>query len=82
MIEFSLPKAENITIEVYNLNGQHIKTLASNKHYSAGDYSLEWNGNDEHGQGAEAGMYIFRIRAGKGMKTVSMMKMDHLCCPG
>ena len=74
-IEFSLPIPEKVTIEVYNLNGQHIKTLVSNKQYSAGDYSLQWNGNDEHGHSVDAGMYFFRLRAGKGMKTLSMMKM-------
>lgn len=74
-IEFSLPIPEKVSIDVYNLNGQHIKTLVSNKQYSAGDYSLQWNGNDEHGRSADAGMYIFRIRAGQGMKTLSMMKM-------
>ncbi|MBT3749146.1 MAG: T9SS type A sorting domain-containing protein, partial [Bacteroidetes bacterium] len=60
-IEFTLPKPENVTIEVYNLNGQHIKTLASNKHYTAGDYSLQWNGNDEHGQSVESGMYFSEL---------------------
>ena len=68
-------QSDNVTIEVYNLNGQHIRTLVSNKHYGAGNYSLKWDGNDEHGQNSEAGMYLFRIRAGQGMKTVSMIKM-------
>jgi len=74
-IEFSLPVPEKVTIEVYNLNGQHIKTLVSNKQYSAGDHSLQWSGNDEHGHSVDSGMYFFRLRAGKGMKTLSMMKM-------
>jgi hypothetical protein len=74
-IEFNLKKEEKITIEVYNLNGQHIKTIASQKSFSPGDHTLQWNGENEDGQSVKAGMYIFRIRAGKGVKTVSMMKM-------
>jgi hypothetical protein len=74
-INFSLPISQKVTIEVYNQNGQHIKTLVSTKQYSAGEHSLQWNGNDEHGQSVDAGMYYFRLRAGKGMKTLSMMKM-------
>ena len=74
-IEFTMHKADNVTVEVYNLNGKHVKTLASSKSYPAGEYSLRWDGTDEHGQNSEAGMYLFRIRAGKGAKTVSMIKM-------
>lgn len=74
-IEFTIKKADKVTIEVYNLNGQHIKTLASNNPYGPGDYQLKWNGTDEHGQNVDAGMYIFRIRAGQGAKTINMIKM-------
>ena len=74
-IEFTMQKADNVTIEVYNLNGQHVKTIASNQHYGPGEYSLKWDGTDEHGQNAETGMYVFRIRAGQGIKTINMIKM-------
>lgn len=74
-IDFTMQKADNVTIEVFNLNGQHIKTIVSQQNYGPGDYSLSWNGRDEHGQDVKAGMYIFRIRAGQGMKTINMLKM-------
>lgn len=74
-IEFDLNSPERVTIEVFNLNGRHIKTLMSNKPFQAGAHSIQWNGNNEDGNRVNAGMYIYRFRVGKAVKTISMMKM-------
>ena len=74
-IEFSLTNRENVTVLIYNMSGEHIKTLISNKALSAGKQSIKWDGNTEYGNNAAPGMYIYRFKAGDAMKSMSMMKM-------
>ncbi|HPD63888.1 MAG TPA: T9SS type A sorting domain-containing protein [Bacteroidia bacterium] len=73
-VEFSISKAENVTIEIYNLNGKHIKTLTNNTSYGPGTYSVEWDGKNEMGQDASSGMYFFNLKTSNGIKTLSMIK--------
>ena len=74
-IEFNLAHPKKITIIVYNINGEHIKTLISNKAYSSGTHSVVWNGTSEYGENASEGMYIYRFSDGENMKSMSMMKV-------
>ncbi|GAB4367646.1 MAG: hypothetical protein Kow0042_08390 [Calditrichia bacterium] len=72
-IEFSLPKSEQVTLSIYDLNGRHIKTLINKKNYGAGTHRVQWDGTDALGQRVGSGMYFYQIRAGKFMKTKSML---------
>ena len=54
-IKYSLPKTENVKIEVYNLIGQKIETLL-NKSMPAGYHEVEFNG-----QNLSSGVYLYRI---------------------
>ncbi len=74
-IEFSLYLATKVTLEVYNINGQHIKTLISNKQYSMGGHKVIWDGEDENGSKAKAGMYVYRLRVGNKSMSRSMLKI-------
>lgn len=73
-INFSLPREEPVSIDVYNLNGKHFKTLSSSRKYPPGSHSITWDGKDESGGKAPAGMYLYRIRAGSVTKSLSMIK--------
>ncbi len=57
-IEFFLPKAEYVTIEVYNTLGQRIVTLV-NKPMPIGQHQIEFDG-----QNLSSGVYFYRIEAG------------------
>ncbi|MBU3926573.1 MAG: C-GCAxxG-C-C family protein [Bacteroidetes bacterium] len=73
--EFSLTHPEKVTLVIYSLNGEQIKTLASNRSFSTGKQTLKWDGRNEFGANASPGMYIYRFKAGDSMKSLSMMKM-------
>jgi len=62
-IDYSLPTAEHVTIAVFNILGQHTKTLVD-EYQSAGHYSVVWNGTDRNGQKAASGIYLYRISTG------------------
>jgi len=57
-----LPEAANVRMEIYNLTGQKIKTLRDN-YYTAGSYTLTWNGGDYKDSRVPNGMYVKKIYA-------------------
>jgi len=52
-----------ISVRVYNLAGQLVKTLASGT-VGAGDHSVAWDGRDEQGRMVSAGVYFVRLNIG------------------
>jgi len=61
-IKFSLPVSSKVTVRVYNLLGEVIRTLVNNE-YEAGDHNILWNGRDEKGKGVSSGIYFYKIKA-------------------
>jgi hypothetical protein len=62
-IEYELPQNSHVRLEIYNLLGQKITTLADN-HQPAGHYHLIWNGRDSHGNNVASGIYFYKLTAG------------------
>jgi hypothetical protein len=65
-INFSTAKAGNVSIDVFNVAGQKIDTIAS-EFMSAGNHSVTWNATD-----FSAGVYFYTVRAGDFSKTMKM----------
>jgi hypothetical protein len=59
-IDFTLVKAANVKLVIYGLNGQRIRTLLDGP-MSAGPQSVNWDGLDDHGHRARAGVYFYRL---------------------
>ena len=58
-IRFDLPENDNVTLAVYNMMGQKIKTLTSGN-MSAGYHSIIWNGtNDSGSKGCYRNVFLF-----------------------
>ncbi len=61
-IDYAISKAENVEICIYNIRGQHVKTLFSGK-VKSGLNSYQWNGTDETECKIAAGVYLCRIHS-------------------
>lgn len=61
-IRFGLPRAGDVTLLIYNLRGQLVRTLVSES-YAAGYHNVVWDGKDESGLTLASGMYVFVLRA-------------------
>jgi hypothetical protein len=61
-IKFDLPVDSKVTVEVYNLLGQRVRTLV-NESRKAGYHFAEWNGTGDAGQQLSSGVYFLRIDA-------------------
>ena len=60
IIAYAIPKPANIRIEIFNVLGQRIKTLFDGlKTEAAGQ--VMWDGRDDLGRGAAAGVYIYSL---------------------
>jgi hypothetical protein len=62
-IQFDLPQAEHVELRIYNTLGQLVRTLVDQP-YSAGSFSVIWDGRDDNGQPLASGIYIYKMTAG------------------
>ncbi len=62
-ISFYLQKASSLNVSVYNLRGQLIRCLKDG-FASPGPCEIVWDGRDEQGGKAAAGIYLYRIQSG------------------
>ena len=62
-ISYQVPKTSQVKIEVFNLLGQHIRTLVDEEK-SPGSYKILWNGLDDQRQAVSSGVYLYKMQAG------------------
>ena len=67
-LRFELSQEEEVSLEVYNLQGQRLQQLAKAK-LGAGLHKYTWDGTDGNGQAASAGIYFLRLRIGQKWYT-------------
>jgi len=71
-IEYDIPTRWHVTIEVYNVLGQKIRTLVDELK-SAGDYQTTWDGDNSSGAEVSSGIYFYLLRAGYFSETKKMI---------
>ncbi|MDO9392293.1 MAG: Ig-like domain-containing protein [bacterium] len=60
---FGLAEDQKASLEIYNVLGQRVKTLA-NGMLEAGNHSAIWDGFDGNGRKVSSGVYVYRLTAG------------------
>jgi YVTN family beta-propeller protein len=63
-IRYGLPKSCDVSLKIYNIAGQCVKTLV-NATQNAGIYEIRWNGEDNSNRKLPQGIYFIRMYAGK-----------------
>ncbi len=61
-IAYTVPAAAVVTLKVYNLAGQLVRTLVDGPS-SAGGHEVIWDGRDDAGQSVASGTYFYELRA-------------------
>ncbi len=67
-IRFTLSQNAVLTLRVYNIAGQLVRTLADGA-YPAGEHTLVWDGVNTVGQPVGAGVYHYRLEADGRLET-------------
>ena len=71
-LRFDLPEVSDITLTIYNMLGQKVKTF--NMHSTpAGYHSVNWNATNDLGQQVGAGVYLYQLQTKDFVKTRKMV---------
>jgi hypothetical protein len=71
-IEFTIPKSEQVKIEIFNILGQKVRTLVD-EYLKAGHKVVNWNGKDDSDKYVSSGIYLYRIEASEFLQTKKMV---------
>ena len=74
-IEYDLPILEDVSMDLYDIDGRVIRTL-KNERQSPGKYRVVWDGKNSKGILQPSGIYILSFRAGsfRANKRISLIK--------
>ena len=64
MIHYQLPKASNVTLQVFDILGRRVAIPINNQKMNAGYYTAAWDGKSGTGATVASGIYFFRFTAG------------------
>ncbi len=71
-IEYVLPKKSHVTIDMYNVSGQKIRTLVDREE-SAGSHQVIWDGKTATGESVATGIYFYRFQTENLIETKKLM---------
>ncbi len=72
---FELDRAQRVALTLYDLRGRRVRSLLDGD-LPAGAHVTSWNGRDDHGRSAPAGVYLLELRGatGRDCRRVSLVK--------
>jgi hypothetical protein len=65
MISFELPTSAKVTVDIFNVNGQLVRTLVNDVR-PAGVHTFNWDGTDDAGTSLTSGIYVYKMKADDG----------------
>jgi len=71
-ISFSLKEAGRVTLTVFNVRGESVRTLVAGQ-LNAGAHMVVWDGRNDYGQPLPSGMYIYTMRINNFEEKRTMM---------
>ncbi len=72
-IKYDLAESADVTLQIYNVLGQVVRTLVASEAQNAGRYQIRWNGMDDRGVSVSSGIYFYRISAGEFQNVRKLM---------
>ncbi|MDE2699394.1 MAG: T9SS type A sorting domain-containing protein, partial [Gemmatimonadota bacterium] len=72
-IGYELAESADVTLQIYNVVGQVVRTLIAAEPQSVGRYQVRWNGMDDRGTPVSSGIYFYQISAGKFQDVRKLM---------
>lgn len=75
VISFTAPKASNVTLAVYSVNGQLVRTVHEGQ-VESGTHRIAWDGNDSRGARVARGVYFCRMNADEFSATEKIVLLQ------
>ena len=73
-ITWTLPRAGEALVRVFDPAGRHVRTLARGVH-AVGPHQLTWDGRDDGGRAVPTGIYLVEVRAGGESQARRMIRL-------
>jgi len=73
-ISFNAESSAHVSLEVYNIVGQRIKTLYDG-FVPSGQSEFSWDGRDENGTAVASGVYLYRLSQDDEVQTRKMVML-------
>ncbi len=70
-IKYNLLHSRHVTLEVYNILGQKVKTLVNTKQ-EIGLHTVVWDAKDDFNRKAASGIYIYQLSVGSYIYSKKM----------
>lgn len=67
---------DRVQLKIYDASGRLVKTLVDNTSIKPDNYNLKWEGIDNSGNKVSAGVYFYKLEAGKfkSIKKLILLK--------
>lgn len=72
VIRYHIAQSAHVTLRIFDLNGVALRTLAAGTQ-QAGAHEARWDGKNENGEAAAAGVYVYQLDAGRHTQTRKML---------
>ncbi len=72
-IRYQIAQTVPVTLEIFDIRGNRIKTLYHQEVQAPGFYEIQWDGTDQIGRPVASGHYILRLQAGNFTATRQML---------
>lgn len=69
-IKFSLSELADVQLDVFNMQGQKVRTLARGD-FASGTHTVKWDGTTDGGQIVPSGVYIYRLTSATATLNLS-----------
>lgn len=73
-IAFELARAQNVSLDVFNVKGQKVRNLRSG-FMAAGNHTIAWDATDDFGKALASGLYFYRLQSNQSTFTRKMLLM-------
>ena len=71
-IRFDIPRISNVTLTIYNMLGQKVRTFTMHS-VPAGYHALTWNATNDFGVPVSAGLYLYQLQTEGFVQTKKMI---------
>ena len=71
-ISYYLPERMRVLLDIYDVSGRLVARLVDEEQ-QPGDKAVQWDGRGMRGERASSGVYYYRLQAGKGVISRTMV---------
>jgi hypothetical protein len=73
IISYNLDKSAQVSLLVYSITGQLVKTLANGQMQTAGEHRVIWDGTDRNGEPVSTGIYFYELYVDEYKESKAMI---------